>query len=86
MSIAAVVFSNCAVQLTKLAHKINNSPGLVEELEVLCNAAKIKPVNTRWNSKSHMIARVIHLRLVIEDICSKKSLVVQYNTQLLKLS
>lgn len=92
VSIAAVVSSNCAVQLTKLAHKINNSPGLVEELEVLCNAAKIKPlrmikpVNTRWNSKSHMIARAIHLKPVIEDICSKKSLVVRYNTRPLKLS
>ena len=80
-----------AQQLTKLAYKINNSPGLVEELEALCIAAKIeplrmiKPVDTRWNSKSHMIARAIHLRPAIEDICSKKSLVAQYKTRPLKL-
>jgi hypothetical protein len=80
-----------AQQLTKLAYKINNSPGLVEELEALCIAAKIeplrmiKPVDTRWNSKSHMIACAIHLRPAIEDICSKKSLVAQYKTRPLKL-
>jgi hypothetical protein len=80
-----------AQQLTKLAFKINNSPGLVEELEAICIATKIeplrmiKPVSTRWNSKSHMIARAIHLRIAIEDICSKKSLVAQYKTRQFKL-
>lgn len=45
----------------------------------------IKPVDTRWNSKSLMISRAIYLKPAIEDICSKKSLVVQYNTRHLKL-
>ena len=66
VSIVTVVSSNCAVQLMKLAHKINNSPGLVEELEVLCNAAKIKPINTHWNEKSHMVVHAIHLKPVID--------------------
>ena len=32
-------------QLTKLTYKINNSPGLVIELEALCRAANIKPLH-----------------------------------------
>jgi len=78
-------------QLTKLAHRINNSPGLMEEMEALCKAANInslrmiKPVDTRWDSKSHMIARAVYLKPVIEDVCSKKSLTAQYDTRPLKL-
>jgi hypothetical protein len=45
----------------------------------------IKPVDTRWNSKAYMIARAIYLKPAIEDICSKNSLVAQYNTRPLKL-
>ena len=56
-----------------------------------CVAAKIeplhmiKPIDTRWNSKSHMISRAIYLRPVIEDICTKNSIVTQYKTRPLKL-
>ncbi len=57
-------------------------------MEALCLAAKpklrplrmIKPVDTRWNSKSHMISRALYLRPVLEDICTKKSLTSQYDT------
>lgn len=46
----------------------------------------VKPVDTRWNSKSHMISRAIYLKSVIDDICTKKSVVVQYKTRPLKLN
>ena len=70
---------------------MNNSAGLLEEVTVACLAAKIdplrmvKPVETQWNSKSLMISCVIYLKLAIEDICSKKSLVAQYKTRPFKL-
>ena len=46
----------------------------------------VKPVDTRWNSKSHMISRAIYLKPAIEDICTKKSIVAQYKTRPLKLN
>jgi hypothetical protein len=70
---------------------VNNSPGLLEEMHASCVAAKIeplrmiKPVDTRWNSKSHMISRAIYLRPAIEDVCTKNSIVAQYKTRPLKL-
>ena len=76
----------------KLAYKINNSPGLLEEVEKSCNAARIKllcmvkPVNTHWNSKFQMISHALHLKLAIEDICTQKSLVAQYSTCPLKIT
>jgi hypothetical protein len=78
-------------QLTKLAYRINNSPGLVEEIEKLRKAVKlkplrmIKPVETRWDSMSHMISRAIQLKPIIEDVCSKQSIASQFGTRLLKL-
>ena len=60
-------------------------------MEILCKAANIKPlrmikpVDTRWDSKSQMVARAIYLKPIIEDVCSKKSLTAQYDTRLLKL-
>src|SRR5258708_2033919 len=77
----------------KLAYKINNSPGLLEEVEKSCNAAKIKPlhlhmvkpVDTHWNSKSQMISHALQLKPAIEDICTQKSLVAQYSTHPLKI-
>jgi hypothetical protein len=83
--------TDCTEQLTKLAYKINNSPSLVEEIEKLCKAAKlkplrmIKPVDTRWDSTSHMISRAIQLKRIIEDVCSKQSIASQYGTRPLKL-
>jgi hypothetical protein len=81
-------FIDHSLQLTRLAYKINNSGGLIEAMEALCLTAKpklrplrmIKPVDTRWNSKSHMISRALYLRPVLEDICTKKSLTSQYDT------
>jgi len=82
---------DCIQQLTKLAYKISNSPGLIEEMEALCKAANIKPVrmikpvDTRWDSKSAMILRAIDIRPIIEDICSKNSITSRYDTRPLKL-
>jgi hypothetical protein len=45
----------------------------------------IKPVDTRWNTKSLMISRALDLKSVIDDICSKNSLTSQYGTRPLKL-
>jgi hypothetical protein len=45
----------------------------------------IKPVDTRWDSKSRMIARALYLKPAIEDICTRKSYVAKYNTGRLKL-
>lgn len=45
----------------------------------------VKPVDTHWNSKSLMILHALYLKLAIEDICTKKSLVAQYKTHPLKL-
>jgi hypothetical protein len=86
-----VIFTDHTLQLTRLAFKVNNSAGLIEEVEASCLAANIppllmvKPVDTRWNSKSLMISRAIYLKAAIEDICTKKSLVVQYKTHPLKI-
>ena len=44
-----------------------------------------KPVDMRWNSKSLMISRTIHLKPAIEDICSRNSLTKLYNTHSLRL-
>lgn len=85
------VFADCPCQLTKLAYKINNSSGILEEWNQLCRAVKIepylmiKPVDTRWDSKSHMIARALYLKPAIEDICTRRSYVAKYNTGRLKL-
>ena len=46
----------------------------------------VKPVDTHWNSKSHMISCSIYLKPAIKDICTKKSVVAQYKTCPLKLS
>lgn len=68
---------------------------LITELEKLCAAAKpnpikanqmIKPVETWWNSKSHMLRRALELRLALEDLCSMSSLKKQFNTGHLRLS
>ena len=89
--ISTGVFADCLCQLTKLAYKINNSPGILEEWKQLCHAVKvepqlmIKPVDTRWDSKSRMIARALYLKPAIEDICTRKSYVAKYNTGRLKL-
>ena len=70
---------------------MNNSASLLEEVNASCVAAKIeplrmvKPVETRWNSKSLMISRAIYLKLAVEDICTKKSLVTQYKTRHLRI-
>lgn len=45
----------------------------------------IKPVDTRWNSKSQMIARAIYLKSAINDICSRESITALYNTGALRL-
>jgi hypothetical protein len=45
----------------------------------------VKPVDMRWNSKSHMISCALHLRPAVEYICTHKSLVVQYGTCPLKI-
>ena len=85
------MFIDHSLQLTRLAYKINNSSGLIEVMEDLCSAVNlkplrmIKPVDTRWNSKSHMISRAIYLRPVLEDVCTKKSLTSRYDTRPLKL-
>ena len=34
----------------------------------------IKPVDTRWDSKSRMITRALYLKPAIEDICTRKKL------------
>ena len=72
-------------------YKINNSPGLLKELEALCKDAgieplrMIKPVDKWWNSKSLMISCAIHLKPAIKDICSRNSLTTYYNTHSLRL-
>ena len=54
-------------------------------MNVSCLAAKIKPlqmvkpVDTCWNSKLHMISHAIYLKPAI-DICTKSSIVAQYQT------
>lgn len=40
----------------------------------------IKPVETRWNSKSNMLARAVYLQGPIEDLCSTPSLQQKFNT------
>jgi hypothetical protein len=97
----AKVCSNCCSQmkmptdhtqqLTKLVYRINNSLGLIEEIEKLCKASKlkplcmIKPVDTCWDSTSHMILHAIQLKWIIKDVCSKQSITAQYGTCPLKL-
>jgi hypothetical protein len=89
--ISTGVIADCPCQLTKLAYKINNSSGILEEWNQLCRAVKIepylmiKPVDTQWDSKSCMIACALYLKPTIEDICTRKSYVAKYNTGRLKL-